>query len=69
MDTCYNCMYRFGSNEQLESAPKVAATAQAVPPPQAQTSAKGAEGCLLGEFLVELEGFLREFLVNRKVDV
>ena len=27
------------------------------------------QACLLGEFLVEFEGFLRNFLVDRKVDV
>lgn len=34
-----------------------------------QWAQRKGEACLLGEFLVEFEGFLRDFLVDGKVDV
>ncbi len=82
MDTCYKCMYRFGSNEQLEKS--VLDAADAVPSPEvpaslvessprARSAPSSAEGRgredLLAEFLVELEGFLGKFIADRVVDV
>lgn len=64
MDTCFNCMYRFGSNEALEAAPPAEED-----PAARKLAERRGEACLLGEFLVEFEGFLRDFLVDRKVDV
>lgn len=72
MDTCYNCMYRFGSNEKLEESvaadgagsPRAAGSSDASAAP---TTADVAADGLLAEFLVELEGFLRQFLADRLV--
>lgn len=99
MDTCFNCMYRFGSNPALEA--KAAERAQAQPmhgaaegppseegsqpsepldgvqPPKAAASggrlpaqerAVAADERLLSELLVELHGFLGQFLLDRGID-
>ncbi len=99
MDTCFNCMYRFGSNPALEA--KAAQRAQAQPlcgatggssseegsqpsealdvvrPPKAPASggclptqerAVAADERLLSELLVELHGFLGQFLLDRGID-
>ncbi len=67
MDVCYNCMYRFGSNEKLESVSQKcigpdSAAGSAAP------SARGAD-LLFSEFLVEFERFLGDFLADRVVDI
>lgn len=76
MDTCYNCMYRFGSNEELEecvaaSSPEPAATVAPGGPaePVGPLPGNAEDRVLFAEFLVELEGFLRQFLADRVVDV
>lgn len=81
MDTCFNCMYRFGSNERLEAGVAVMDVMEVpdlqepdLSEPDASalpkaSCARHGEMCQLREFLVEFEGFLREFLLNREVDV
>ena len=99
MDTCFNCMYRFGSNPALEA--KAAERVQAQPmhgaaegPPSEEGSqpsepldgvqapkaaasggrlplrerAVAADERLLSELLVELHGFLGQFLLDRGID-
>ena len=79
MDTCYNCMHSFAADDgnddttlvQKEGKPSAdMAFCAKETPAQAGAVGGGAmvEG-LFGEFLVELEGFLRDFLVNRKIDI
>ena len=71
MDTCYNCMYRFGSNEELEASRAAAARDDAGPAalPGASRSELRGDGALLAQFLVEFDGFLRQFLAHRVVGV
>ena len=99
MDTCFNCMYRFGSNPALEA--KAAQRAQAQPLCGATGGSSSEEGSqpsepldgvqapkaaafggrlplreravaaderLLSELLVELHGFLGQFLLDRGID-
>ncbi len=102
MDTCFNCMYRFGSNLALEAKAAERNHAQlrdgAGEVPSAQekpTMEAGEEECLLSEgieaarenpaskpsalpersderllseLLVELHGFLGQFLLDRGID-
>lgn len=53
MGTCYSCMYRFGSNPELE---------------QRSAAADGRDE-LFVQFLVELQRFLGDFVLNGKVRV
>lgn len=57
MDICYNCMYRFGSNLEIERSAMSAKDVYA------------GEEVLLSQFLVEFERFLSNFLLDRLVDV
>ncbi len=65
MDTCYGCMYRFGSKPELEqqhTAETPSVSEEIVGSPK-----EGSALCV--EFLVELQSFLRDFLLDRKVGV
>ncbi len=66
MGTCYNCMYKFGTNEKLENAQGECGPVECA---QAECLPGVAEECLLGHFLVEFEGFLRGFLADRQIGV
>ena len=57
MDTCYNCMYKFGSNQEIERSVL----------PAVEVEMK--EEVLFSQFLVEFERFLSNFLLDRLVDV
>lgn len=61
MDTCYGCMYKFGSNTELEEKAESAKKESLLP--------SNSEESLFGHFLIEYEGFLRDFLVNSKIKV
>lgn len=88
MDTCFNCMYLFGSNPALEK--KAASKALPAVGTDALGNASGrplerertdmpsalpkqvrpcVQGDLFAELLVELHGFLGEFLLNRGIDL
>lgn len=67
MPTCFNCMHSFAEDERPEPKTQNEAVREGGPPKTC--TGVGGEGCLLGEFLVQFEGFLREFVVDRKVDV
>lgn len=60
-------MHSFAEDERPEPKTQNEAECEAGPPKACE--GVGGEGCLLGEFLVQFEGFLREFVVDRKVDV
>lgn len=84
METCYSCMYKFGSNPELEMR---FAKSEAVDGECAVVQERKEEGVLHGEssrgaqgrkdgdeslcveFLVQLQGFLRDFLLNSQVRV
>lgn len=67
MPTCFNCMHSFADDERTEPKTRSEAVCE-IEPPEACVGT-GGEGCLLGEFLVQFERFLREFVVDRKIDV
>lgn len=67
MPTCFNCMHSFEAGEHPE--PVVRGENDGEDVASKACARAGGEGCLFGEFLVQLEGFLRDFLVDRKVDV
>ncbi len=74
MDTCYGCMYRFGSKPEWEQEMQKGARACAQKPLESGEGverrapfAPGNEGCLLGDFLVQLHRFLGDFLVDAGV--
>ena len=86
MDTCYNCMYRFGSNPELEKraddvpselpeevdreTEKAASGSEAAVKNRNSASVDAPTGCaLFVEFLVQFQGFLRDFLLDSKVRV
>lgn len=84
MDTCYSCMYKFGSNPELEmrfARPDAVAKGRAVGREQEEEGGSQEEGSranqhkkegeesLCVEFLVQLQGFLRDFLLDRQVRV
>lgn len=93
MDTCFNCMYLFGSNPALERKAEAKALPEVIPevipeavrevlsgdPPETKTAppleetvpekSGSADGELLAELLVELHGFLGQFLLNRGIDL
>ncbi len=66
METCYGCMYQFGSNPNLEAK----ADAEAALSGRAVEKAEQEAGeCLFNHFLVDFERFLRDFLVYRHVEI
>ncbi len=82
MDTCYNCMYKFGTNEMLED--EAEANFLSIPNKQAfedaalekKTAANAPpkfeadeSSALFGEFLIEFERFLGDFVANRVVRI
>lgn len=67
MPTCFNCMHSFEGEEPAK--PTVQAEGADGCGKRPSCRDVDGEGCLLGEFLVQFEGFLREFVVDRKVDV
>lgn len=90
MDTCFNCMYLFGSNQALEQKAAArglpgAADVHAAPRVRdslhqgtgAVRSLSGSDAlsrtcddnALMTELLVELHGFLGQFLLDRGIDV
>ena len=78
MDTCYNCMHSFADDSEEGIAPIVKddgpsadmpSFAKETPAQAGAVSGDAMAESLFGEFLVELEGFLRDFLVNRKIDI
>ncbi len=70
MDTCYGCMYRFGSSPELEEKALSSGQGDSGGESNKQPSCQlGGKGCLFSDFLVEFERFLRDFLVNRAVQV
>ncbi len=82
MDTCYNCMYAFGSNEPLEErAAERTGCEEDVrqgfcfprerPEPSLpmQDAAERRGDELLAEVLVELHRFLGQFLLDRGIDI
>lgn len=64
MDTCFGCMYRFGTRPDLEQQ---AETRSQAGQPGSGAAATAPESCLLGQFLVELHRFLGDFLVDARV--
>lgn len=84
METCFNCMYLFGSNPSLEEKATRHALPEVLPLPAAanpenenepplsdEGSGKRSAGPdqLLAELLVELHCFLGQFLLDRDIDV
>lgn len=90
MDTCFNCMYLFGSNPALEKKAAFKALPEKIPvldaseesPPDTpvvsedegdpelpRAPAKLDDEHLLAELLVELHGFLGQFLLDRGIDL
>lgn len=66
MDTCYGCMYQFGSKPEWEA--KANSDNACAPGEQIAVSEK-AYDCLLGRFLVEFDSFLRQFLLDAQIKV
>lgn len=76
MDTCYGCMYKFGSNPELEMG---AAQMQSIQTNQELNLQEVVpifreqpgfqDGCLFNKFLVEFHGFLGKFLADCKVNI
>ncbi len=65
-------MYTFGTNREWEqnvSAHPKQTNADTNTPALVQFQEEGGGAPLLSEFLVELEGFLKQFLLDRCVDV
>lgn len=60
-------MYKFGTNEKLENAQGECMPIECAPTECAPEVV--AEECLLGQFLVEFESFLRGFLADRQIGV
>lgn len=74
MDTCFNCMYRFGSEPALEH--KVDNQADTILDGKTANSSKGECGrpfatddALFREFLVKFESFLGDFLLDSEIGV
>lgn len=65
MDTCYGCMYRFGSSPNLEAPPAESPSAQV----DALGMVSAKDDYLFNKFLVEFHSFLGDFIANRKIDV
>lgn len=63
MDVCFNCMYRFGSNEKLEEAlARESPSDMTTGPPRGMCETARGDKCLFGEFLVEFDRFLGRFI-------
>lgn len=74
MPTCFGCMYQFGSKPELELRLTQEAACDAAAPHAETGALKGCaanapEGCLLGEFLEKFERFMRDFLVDARIQV
>lgn len=74
VDTCYGCMYTFGSNPEIEAEAQAEAGAEM--PNAIEAEATGpdmpepeAPADLFNEFLIELDGFLGKFIADRKIHV
>lgn len=77
IDTCYNCMYLFGSNvaleekrhEDMEAAQAGAKALSSDQTDEVRSGASSGDAALFIEFLEELRGFLSQFLIERGVDI
>lgn len=75
METCYNCMYTFGSKPELESAPQGAQsdtefdTCEQASYPAQPSVTTTSEDELLARFLKEFHGFLGQFLLHNDIRI
>lgn len=68
MDTCYGCMYKFGTKPELEARVSIESNKPGVE--NIEIGGLNSENAdLFGSFLVECEGFLRKFIADRKICV
>lgn len=75
MDTCYGCMYRFGTKPEWETALSDSKAAAGKPvhastgaSPQMRCGARGEQGCLCREFLEKASSLIADLLADPIVE-